>query len=310
MDHSAGWTGRDMHPADNMPDYGADIARDSAVYLLRMLLSDFNYSDTTHKQALVNYLQMTIDLKSIASGGGRWSADGGHGNGRKLPLLFAHKVFGGTDFSNAITASAFSEDQQLYRSDVTGEVLWGRASNSAEAGYWRTTRGRLGELSQSGSRDVRDYYGRIDGGGYEVGSGYQFCCTSQPWKYTVLALYMLGLETPPASLPLSTTDNLVEYVERWVRYGYKAADTRTNIDLVTGVITSTPQVPPVCARPAIPVPRPVAPPFTLYGVDYGPNGLGGCIVGVNNWTGVDNTSVNAGYYDSTFGNQLWAWYRP
>lgn len=303
MDHSAGWAGRDMHPADNMPDYGAEIARDNAVYLLRMLLSDFNYSDTTHKQALVNYLQMAIDLKSIAAGGGRWDADGGHGNGRKLPLRFAHMVFGGTDFSNAIAASAFSEDQQVSRSGVTGEVLWGKTG--IESDYWRTTRGALGELAAGGAKDIRDYYGRIDGGGYQVGisSEYQVCCTSQPWKYTVLALYMLGLETPPPSLPLPATNNLVEYVERWVRYGVKADDTTTNINLTTGAITPVAHGLPVCMRPAVPS-------AAVYAVTYGPDGVGGCIVGVNNWTGTNNTSANGGGYGNTFGNELWAWYRP
>lgn len=300
IDHSAGWKGRDMHPEDNMTDYGAEIARDNAVSLLRMLLSDFNYSDATHKKALVNYLQMAIDLKSIAAEGGGWDADGGHGNGRKLPLLFANKVFGGADFSDAIAASAFSEDQQVYRS-VTGEVLWGKAG--IESDYWRTTRGALGELTAGGAKDIRDYYGRIDGGGYQVGllNEYQVCCTSQPWKYTVLALYMLGLETPPASLPLLATDNLVEYVERWVRFGVKAADTTTNINLTTGVITSGAHGSPVCMRPAVPS-------AALYGVDYGP-GAGGCIVGVNNWTGSNNSNANGGGYANTFGDELWAWYR-
>ncbi len=309
LDLGGGWTARDLHPADNMPDYGAQIATDNAAYLLRMLLSDFNYSNSTHKQALINYLQMVIDIKSVSANGGIWGADGGHGNGRKLPLQFANMVFGGSDFSNAIAASAFSEDQQVYRSVLTGEVLWGKTGT--ESDYWRSTLGALGESTAGGARDIRDYYGRIDGGGYEVGTiGYQFCCTSLPWKYTVLALYMLGLETPPASLPISTTNNLVEYVERWVRYGVKAADTTTNINLTTGAIT--PPVPhglPVCMRPAVPA-VPPAPAVLFYGADYGPNGLGGCIVGTNNWTGVDNTSVNAGYYGSPFGNQLWAWYRP
>lgn len=309
LDHSVGFAGRDMHPVDNMPDYGAQIATDNAVYLLRMLLSDFNYSDTTHKQALINYLQMAIDLRAMAAGGVTWSADGGHGNGRKLPLQFAHMVFGGTDFSNAIAASAFSEDQQVYRTAVTGEVLWGRSGT--EDGYWRTTRGALGELASGGAADLRDPYQRIDGGGYEVGSsalnaGYQFCCTSKPWKYTVLALYMLGLETPPTSLPLPATTPLVEYVERWVRYGYKAADAVTSISLTTGAITSTPQVPvlfpTVCARPAVPS-------GALYGTDYGPNGNGSCIAGTNNWVARDNTSADSGFYNSTFGDELWAWYR-
>lgn len=297
-----------IHPTDNMPEYGRDIATDNAVNLLRMLLSDFNYADVTHKQALINYLQMAIDLKSMAAGGVTWDADGGHGNGRKLPLLVAHKVFGGTDFSNAIAASSFAEDQQVWRSGVTGEVLWGVVST--EALYWRTTRGALGELPPGGSKALADPYGRIDGGGYQVGDvfEYQICCTSKPWKYTVLALYLLGLETPPVSLPLPATNNLVEYVERWVKYGVKASDTFANINLATGVITSPAHVsvapfPAVCARPMVPS-------VATYGTDYGPDGAGGCIPGTNNWTtvGDGNDAVDGGP-PNAFGDQLWAWYR-
>jgi hypothetical protein len=301
LDHNTGWRGRSLHPVDNMAEYGAEIATNNAVYLLRLLLSDFNYSDTTHKQALINYLQMAIDLRSMAAGGVTWDADGGHGSGRKLPLLVANKVFGGTDFSTAIAASTFAEDLQVYRSGVTGEVLWGKAGTEPE--YWRTTRGDLGELAPGGAKDIRDFYGRIDGGGYEIGTDYQQCCTSGPWKYTVLALYMLGLETPPASLPLPATSNLVEYVERWVKYGVKAAYTTTNINLTTGVITPVAHGLSVCARPAVPS-------ADLYGTNYGPDGFGSCIVGVNNWIARDNTNVDNGGYGSTFGDQLWAWYRP
>lgn len=303
LDHSMGFAGRDMHPVDNMPDYGAQLATDNAVYLLRMLLNDFNYSSITARQALVNYLQMAIDLRSMAAGGVKWQADGGHGNGRKLPLQLAHMVFGGTDFSNAIAASEFSEDTQVWRSGVTGEVLWGK-DGGAEANYWRTTRGALGELAPGGAKDIRDFYGRIDGGGYQVGipSEYQACCTSKPWKYTVLALYLLGIETPPASLPLPATNNLVEYVERWVNYGYKTADTTTNINLVTNAITPAPHGLGVCARPAVPS-------ADLYGANYGPNGGGGCILGVNSWIALDNTGADGGTYGSTFGDELWAWYR-
>lgn len=304
LDFGGCWCSRDLHPADNMPDYGEDIANANSNNLLRMLLSDFRYTNPTHKQALINYLQMTIDLKSVAANGGSWGG-GSHGNGRKLPLQFANMVFGGTDFSNAITASAFTEDQDVYRSSVTGEVLWGTAST--EAGYWEITIGaEAGNPAPSGSKTVADYYGRIDGGGYLIGNtsaGYQVAVNSMPFKYIVLGRYMLGLVTPPTFLPNPATNSLVEYVERWVNYGVKAADTITSINLTTHVITSTPQGLPVCARPLYPS-------SAVYGVNYGPNGSGGCIVGTNNWTSMDNTSVNAGGYGSTFGNQLWAWYRP
>ncbi len=310
LDHYLGFAGRLMHPRDNMREYGADIALDNAEGLLRMLLSDFIYTDPAHKRTLINYLQMAIDLKSMAANGMVWDADAGHSNGRKLPLMFANAVFGGADFSNAIAASRFSEDQQVLRSGVTGEVLWGRATT--EDIYWETTRVRLSDPGvgvSGGTKDPADFYGRLDGGGGdEIGISYQLA-TSMPWKYMVLALYMTGLETPPTIIPSPANNVLAEYSERWVLYGVKADDFTTNINLTTGVITKVPHVPAVCARPFMPPAR-TGVPTLVYGTDYGPNGAGGCIPGINNWKAVDNgPSANTGNPLSTFGDELWAWYR-
>lgn len=272
LDHYNSWQGRDMHPADNMPDYGATIATNSAVSLLRLLLDDFNYSNSGHKQALVNYLQMAIDLKAMAIGGNIWDANGGHSNGRKLPLVFAAWAFNDNAFSSAVATSVFSEDKQVWRSPVTGLALFGDAGVSDYA-YWQTTV----TSGVTGSRTLRDPYGYVDGGGYELGNGYQFCCTAKPWKYTVLALYMLGLESTWSNDPV-----LIDYVERWVSFGAKA-------------------LPDPCApydgNPA------------NYGFTYGPDSSkpGQCIAGAGRWPASDGINVDAGYYSNSFGDELWAW---
>jgi hypothetical protein len=267
LDHIVGWTAGDLHPLDNMPDYGAQIASDNAVNLLRMLLSDFDYANPTHKQALVNYLQMAIDFRSMAAGGVFWGPDGGHGNGRKLPLLFAAFAFGSTDFSNAIALSSFSEDQQVWRG-VGGVALFG--SPTTESGYWQQA------LTGTGARDARDPYGQIDGGGAEIGGAYQFCCTAKPWKYTVLALYMLGLESA-----WGNGNTLIDYVERWVASGATA-------------------LPDTCApydgNPA------------NYGITFGPNGAGGCIPGAGRYPASNGINPDGGFYGATLGDELWAWW--
>jgi hypothetical protein len=270
LDHFNDYRGRDMHPADNMPDYGADIARDSGVNLLRMLLSDFNYSNATHKQALINYLQMAVDLQTMAAGGVKWPGDGGHLSGRKLPLIFAAWAFSNTDFSNAIAASVFAEDVQVWRNSG-GIALFGLPQTEAE--YWSDIRG-LG-----GSKDVRDPYGYIDGGSQGPGELYQFCCTSLPWKYTTLALYMLNLKAA-----WGNGDILVDYVERWVSSGAKA-------------------LPDACA-PYDGIPA-------NYGFTYGPDPLnpGQCIAGAGRFPAKNGINANGGFYGNTFGDELWLWYK-
>jgi hypothetical protein len=289
LDHYNSWAGRDMHPADNMADYGAEIATNNAESLLRLLLSDFNYSDSVHRQALINYLQMGIDLEAMAKGGNIWPPNGGHASGRKLPLVFAAWAFNNSNFSNAVAASVFAEDRQVWRSPVTGKALFGY-DGGVEFAYWQSTvssDGGLDTASQTGASDVRDPYGYIDGGGYEVGGSYQFCCTSKPWKYTVLALYMLDLEAA-----WGNGNILIDYVERWVTSG-----------AIAGGNALPGNIPDPCApydgNPA------------NYTITYGPNPLipGQCITGTGRWPANNGIGVDGGLYDSAFGEELWDYYK-
>lgn len=269
LDHLEGWTGEYLHPKDNMPSYTASIATDNAVAILRLMLSDFNFNIPSHKEALVNYLQMAVDLQSMASNGVTWPANGGHGNGRKLPLLVGGLLLKKTPFELAISKSSFSEDTQLYRSGVTGKVLFGSLCTDSQ--YWSTT------LTGRGKRDCRDPYQLIDGGGWEIGAAYQFCCTAMPWKYTALGISMLKLKV--------NWDNAAffEYADRWVTSGAIA-------------------LPDKCAAydgtPA------------NYGITFGPlSGSSNCIVGSGRYISQDHTKANMGHYGNKFGDQLWLWFK-
>jgi uncharacterized repeat protein (TIGR02543 family) len=96
IDHLEGWTGRYIHPQDNMPAYGAEVHRAVSTGAL-MLQLDFRGGDiskdnnTLKKTLLINYIQIGIDLYGIVSNGGNrvWTNDGGHAGGRKWPILFA-----------------------------------------------------------------------------------------------------------------------------------------------------------------------------------------------------------------------------
>ena len=205
LDHIVGWTGRSLHPVDNMPDYGATIAKDNAISILRFMMDDFSINNTIHKTALINYLQMSIDLQSMALNGVTWPGKGGHGNGRKLPMVFAWHLFRKNSFLDALRKSSFAEDEQVYFSKKTGKALFG--SRCSDKQYWSTTR-----ISR-GPRDCRDPYGYIDGGGHEIGAAYQYCCTAMPWKYTALAVRLLQEDKVWAN------DAFLKYVDRWVNIG-------------------------------------------------------------------------------------------
>jgi hypothetical protein len=267
LDHLDGWVGRSLHPIDNMPDYGASIARDSSTAILRMLMDDFDPAKPAHRAALIGYLQMSIDLLSMAENGVRWGPDGGHGNGRKLPMLFGGYLLQEDRFYKAMNQSVFSEDEQVYFSPVANKSLYGR--KCADAEYWMQQR------LDKGPKDCRDPYGYIDGGGQDIGAGYQACCTAMPWKYTALAVRLLGLERKWNS------DAFLQYADRWVNHGAWASP-----DPCAGYNGS----------PA------------GHGSQYGPTTSGRCIQGAGRYLDKHGSSKDTGYYGSKFGDQLWRWY--
>ena len=268
LDHLQGWVGRMIHPVDNMPDYGASIASDNAASVLRLLLDDFNPRLKDHKQAIINYLQMGIDMASMAEGGVAWPANGGHGNGRKLALVFSAYVLNRQDIRNLIDETSFSEDTQVYYSHVANRSLYG--AHCTDQQYWRRI------MTGKGRRDCRDPYGYVDGGGDEIGGAYQYCCTAKPWKYTALAVRLLGVEE------LWSNPDFLEYVDRWVSHG----------------VWSSPD--PCAAFNGVP---------SDYLSSYGARTDGMCIPGEGRYLDEHGQNADRGYYRNKLGEEMWNAFR-
>ncbi len=273
LDHKTNWTGRHMHPIDNLPDYGASIARDNATGILRLMLDDVDYDDPDHLQALINYVQMGVDFFGMVQGGMEWPGNGGHSNGRKLPVLVAGLLLGDPVIQEAAGTDVYSENHQIFFSpaanDGEGLALFGQ--DCGESGYWQRIR------QGSGSRTCADPYGYIDGGGEEIGGAYQNCCTINPWKYTSLAVMLLRGED------LWDQPEFFEYVDRYVTEGTWAQ------------------------------PDPCAPydgDPDNYGVTYGPDPeTDTCIQGEGRFTDRHAGMPGSGY-GSGFGDEMWEVFRP
>jgi len=99
IDHIPLWPGRSHHPADNMPDYGREMATQIGIGALMLHL---NFSNRQKEKLLVRYVQLGIDLYGVVRDGGEknWVGMGGHANGRKFPILFAGLVLGDDDMKN------------------------------------------------------------------------------------------------------------------------------------------------------------------------------------------------------------------
>ncbi len=102
--------------------YGREFGRATGMSAL-LLLCDF--SDEEKHDLLVGFIQYGIDLWGIAQAGySGWPAHGGHGSGRKLPIVLAGLLLQDTEMSHptqTLPDLKFGEDlQTMYDSGWTG----------------------------------------------------------------------------------------------------------------------------------------------------------------------------------------------
>lgn len=109
-----GWTGRYTHPKSNQPAYGRELAHRLGYGLLALQL---NVPDEQKEALYINLVQIGIDIYGAARLGGKWNADGGHNQGRKMPMLLAGLALDNKEilkYANAEAYMIFQEDQQTF----------------------------------------------------------------------------------------------------------------------------------------------------------------------------------------------------
>lgn len=128
LDYAGGvYGGREWHPINNMPDYGAHMTKLIGNTALALML---DYSQGDKNSVLIDILQIGIDiygvLKTFANPmtaglmGGWYMGGGGHGTGRKLPLAMAGLLLGDSNmpaYVDGVTHKIFQEDQQFFYVD-------------------------------------------------------------------------------------------------------------------------------------------------------------------------------------------------
>jgi hypothetical protein len=117
------FAGREYHPSNNMPDYGRDMAiqiGDASLFLL------CDYPQATLEPLMIRLLQIGIDLYGVTNDnprlltspmGGLWMGGGGHGHGRKWPILFTGLMFNDQNilkYADASNYKIFQEEQQYF----------------------------------------------------------------------------------------------------------------------------------------------------------------------------------------------------
>ena len=108
------WTGRNLHPSNNQPDYGRDIAY---AYGRGLLSLQLNYTERQKEKLYVRLVQHGIDIFGAVRTGATWPNNGGHNHGRKGVMVLAGKALSNEDilyYSDAENFLGFQEDQQTF----------------------------------------------------------------------------------------------------------------------------------------------------------------------------------------------------
>jgi hypothetical protein len=195
-------------PVENMPQYGLEYGR---VAGLSALLLCADLKPEQKEPLLVNYVQIGIDLGGmVRAGHPGWTGFGGHGSGRKLPIVFAGILLGDDELANinkSFPKASFGEDEQTaYGDSWTGAkvVFAGHSGIDAATGRGRNrVRGEAwGPYEHMPPSQWKD--------GQNTSESYRRCCTSVGWGGEALALRLLHAEK------FWNHDPFFDYVDRWM----------------------------------------------------------------------------------------------
>lgn len=179
-------------PVEYMPDYSREIAR--AVGNAGLLLT-LNYTPRQKEALLVYLTQYGIDLAGLVRAGHPgWPAHGGHGSGRKLPIMLAGTLLGAPELTRV--KARFGEDMQT----MSGNG-WTGAKALYAGHYGQGGEGRYGPYEHLQPSQWKD----------TLGEDYRRCCTSSAWVAEALAARLIkGVQANWGHPPFFA------YVDRWM----------------------------------------------------------------------------------------------
>jgi hypothetical protein len=193
-------------PVENMPQYGLEYGRVAGITAL-ILCTDLKPEQK--EPLLVNYVQVGIDLGSmIRAGHPGWTGFGGHGSGRKLPIVFAGILLGDDELAGihgSYPTVSFGEDEQTAYGDCwTGAkvVFAGHSGIDAATGEGRSRGNGWGPYEHTPPSQWKD--------GPNTSESYRRCCTSVGWVAQALALHLLHAEKAWSH------DAFFDYADRWM----------------------------------------------------------------------------------------------
>ena len=161
-------------PVENMPQYGREYGRVAGISAL-LLCTDLKPEQK--EPLLVNFVQVGIDLGGmVRAGHPGWTGLGGHGSGRKLPIVFAGLLLGDDELANvnkSFPKVSFGEDEQTAYGDCwTGAKV-------VFAGHSASTRPRASAAARGNAWGPYEHTPPSQWRtGQNTSESYRRCCTS------------------------------------------------------------------------------------------------------------------------------------
>jgi hypothetical protein len=187
-------------PIEYMPHYGRELGRAAGISTLLLML---DFPKEQKETLMLGVVQRGIDLWGILEAGyPGWQAHGGHGTGRKWPIVFAGIMLGDKDMASPYRKypnAKFGEDMQtIYGKGWTGDTALYAGHVGADGEKMNEGWGAYEHLQP------RDWKGDM------IGENYRRCCTSIAWVGEALAARLLHAEK------LWDHDAFFDYVDRWM----------------------------------------------------------------------------------------------
>ncbi len=194
-------------PSEYMPNYGREYAYTMSFSGLLLTL----HLPQEQKEPLLVYLtQLGIDLYGLVEQGhDGWNAHGGHGHGRKFPIVFAGLL---------LNEKAIYSVQANFSEDV--QTAW--VGDTPPTGtYFKTWHSKPQNVVYAGHKGINGESDRPGWGPYEhlnpfewqstLGESYRRCCTSVSWVGEALAARLI-----PGMQRLWNHPPFFAYIDRWM----------------------------------------------------------------------------------------------
>lgn len=199
-----------------MPVYGREVGRATSIASMLVMLELPEEQRAAQERVLIGLVQRGVDLWGLVRAGHPgWSAFGGHGSGRKFPIVFAGILFGDAEMSSpsvAYPATAFGEDMHTaFVGDLAppaDQPVWWNEADVVYTGH----QGVLADGTPVSADPAWGPYEHLPPAMWlsDIGESYRRCCTSIAWVGQALALRLLDAQG------LWAHDAFFAYVDRWM----------------------------------------------------------------------------------------------